>query len=68
MVLQYINHFDCILHLIIQNMELFFFMFVLLNSYGILAFNDESLHLRSNENANIDRLDDESNNRGGKRK
>ena len=43
-------------------------MFVLLNSYGIFAFNKESLHLRSNENANIDRMDDDSNHRDGKRK
>ena len=50
------------------NMGLFFFIFVLLNSCGILALNKESLHLNSIDNKNIDRMDNESNNRGGKRK
>ena len=49
-------------------MGLLFFMFVLFNSYGILAFTKDSLHLRSNEDADIDMSDDQSNNRAGKRK
>ena len=51
-----------------RNRETLFFLFVLLNTTGILALNDEPMHLRSNENANIDSMDNESNNRGGKRK
>ena len=49
-------------------MGLLFFMFALLNSYGILAFTKDSLHLPSNEDADIDMSDDQSNDRAGKRK
>ena len=49
-----------------KNMGSFFFLFVIINTTGILAFNKESMHLRSNEIANIDSMDNESNNRGGK--
>ena len=49
-------------------MELFFSMLILLNPCGILAFEQESINLHSNENANIETMGSEANNRGGKRK
>ena len=50
-------------------MEILFSLLVLLfNPCGIFALDQESIPLHSNENANIEKMANDSNNRGGKRK